>query len=284
MLPHILTRAGTLPARHPRDGEPLARGVVLVAPPDRHLAVDGGRARLLAGPKESGHRPAADVLLRSVAGSNGSRGAGVILSGTMDDGAAGLRAVRAAGGLALVQDPAQAAFPGMPRAAIEEADPQLIAPVAVLASRLCTWLHELPEDSPEIMVDTSDPEPAKDDLTALTCPECGGALWLHDDYGARRFRCRAGHTFSLDGMLLGKHAALEKALWAAVVALEEQADLTRQVMKRLEAGAHPARLERYQREVASAGERAGFLRELITELVREASATDDEADRDVCLT
>ena len=143
VLPHILSRAGPLPARHPEDGEPLAGGVILVAPPDRHLAVADGRARLLASPPERGHRPSADVLLRSVAAAFGEAGSGAVLSGTMDDGAAGLAAIRLAGGLALVQDPAEALFPGMPRAAIAQADPQLVAPLSALAVRLCAWLDEL---------------------------------------------------------------------------------------------------------------------------------------------
>ena len=142
VLPDILSRAGPLPARHPADGEPLAGRVILVAPPDRHLAVSGGRARLLADPPERGHRPSADVLLRSAAAAFGAACCGVVLSGTMDDGAAGLAAVRQAGGLALVQDPAEALFHGMPRAAIERADPQLVAPLATLAGRVGAWLGE----------------------------------------------------------------------------------------------------------------------------------------------
>jgi two-component system, chemotaxis family, protein-glutamate methylesterase/glutaminase len=147
VLPHILSRAGPLPARHPEDGEPLAGGVILVAPPDRHLAVADGRARLLTSPAEHRHRPSADVLLRSVAGAFGAAAGGAVLSGTMDDGAAGLAAIRRAGGLALVQDPAEALFPGMPRAAIEQADPQLVAPLSALAIRLCVRLGELGGDT-----------------------------------------------------------------------------------------------------------------------------------------
>jgi two-component system, chemotaxis family, protein-glutamate methylesterase/glutaminase len=142
VLPEILTRAGRLPARHPADGEFLAGGVILVASPDRHLAVSGIRARLLASPRERGHRPSADVLLRSAAAAFGPAYCGGVLSGTMDDGAAGLAEVRRAGGLALVQDPADALFPGMPRAAIKQADPQLVAPVSALAGPVGAWLAE----------------------------------------------------------------------------------------------------------------------------------------------
>jgi two-component system, chemotaxis family, protein-glutamate methylesterase/glutaminase len=219
ILPKILTRAGKLPARHPTDAEPLAAGVVMVAPPDRHMAVDRSQVRLLAGARENGHRPAADVLMRSVAENLGPRCAGVVLSGTMDDGAAGLSAVSAVGGLTLVQDPDEAAFPGMPSAAIEEAGPQFVGPVAALADRICDWLASLPDSPLESVMRPIGSADVADNgrLTPLTCPECGGTLWHHDKYGAQRYRCRVGHTFSADNRILGKQAATESALWPAIV-------------------------------------------------------------------
>lgn len=232
-LPQILARAGQLPARHPQDGERVRAGVILVAPPDRHLAVDDDQVRLLAGPRENGHRPSADLLLRSLAVNCQARCSGVVLSGTMDDGAAGLAAVRRVGGLALVQDPAEAAFPSMPQAAIEEAGPQFVRPVDTLAGHLTSWLAG---DDPEVPVPHAAVEATEDDpeLTPFTCFECGGSLWLRDDHGAQRLRCRVGHTFSVDGLQVDKQAALERALWAAVVALDERADLSRRITKRLE--------------------------------------------------
>ncbi|MGN6791079.1 MAG: chemotaxis protein CheB [Streptosporangiaceae bacterium] len=222
VLPAILSRVGRLPARHPADGEPLVEGTVYVAPPDRHMDVTATMVRAYAGPRENGHRPAADVLFRSVAEYFGPRSAGVVLSGTMDDGAAGLRAVRAVGGLTLVQDPSEAAFPGMPLAAIEEADPHAVGSVVELGEWLRKWISELPDfNKPQMTApDPTDPAPEAD-ITPLTCPECGGTLWQRSDYGAARFRCRVGHTFSADGLMVGKQAALESALWAAIVALDE---------------------------------------------------------------
>ena len=104
--------------------------------------MSGAQARILASPRDRGHRPSADVLLRSAATAFGAACCGVVLSGTMDDGAAGLAEVRRAGGLALVQDPADAPFSGMPLAAIEQADPQLVAPVSALAGVVGAWLAE----------------------------------------------------------------------------------------------------------------------------------------------
>jgi two-component system chemotaxis response regulator CheB len=282
VLPKILQRAGKLPARHPQDGERLPVGTILVAPPDRHLVVTDHRARLLMGPRENGHRPAADTLLRSVAEAYGPRSAGVILSGTLDDGAAGLRAVRTVGGMALVQDPEEAAFPNMPLAAIQEAEPQVVGPAADLAAHVCEWVAQLPELSPEASVSASVPYPDEDaDVTPMTCPECGGTLWLANSFGAQRFRCRVGHTFSFDGLMVGKQTVLEHALWAAVVALEERADLSQRIMKRLESSGRVTQLDRYRHDIESARERAAFLRGLIRDLVQEASTSYDESSNSV---
>jgi two-component system, chemotaxis family, protein-glutamate methylesterase/glutaminase len=274
VLPNILARAGKLPARHPHDGEAMTEGVILVAPPDRHMMVDDGVVGVRTGPRQNGHRPAADVLMRSVAEAFGEASAGVVLSGTMDDGAAGLRAIRTVGGLAVVQDPERAAFPGMPLAAIHEGQPHFVGPANALAERVLEWLDELlvTRAAPSL-APVEDPygEPGGEEmaeLTPLTCPECGGTLWHRDDYGAERYRCRVGHAFSADGLMLGKQTALESALWAAIVALEERAEVSRRIARRLELAGRSARLARYRADSAAAEQRAGVLRDLIRELIQ----------------
>ena len=112
-------------------------------------------------------------------------------------------------------------------------------------------------------------------LTPLTCPECGGTLWHHDDYGTQRYRCRVGHTFSASNLMLGKQAAIESALWAAIVALDERADLARRVAKRLEASGRISQVAHYRREIEAAEQRGGMLRGLVRDLVQGASISDD---------
>jgi two-component system chemotaxis response regulator CheB len=135
-LPAILGRAGPLRSAHARDDEPIEPGRILVAPPDRHLLVHDGRVRLSSGPFENLHRPAVDVLFRSAAINRDGCTVGVVLSGALDDGAAGLRTIALAGGLAVVQDPGDALFPSMPRSAIEAARVDHVLPADEIGRKL----------------------------------------------------------------------------------------------------------------------------------------------------
>ena len=117
-LPYILNRAGRLPAAHANDKDPIEPGRIYIAPPDFHLLLRKGHVRVLRGPRENNHRPAIDPLFRTAARAYGDRVVGIILSGTLDDGAAGLFAVKKRGGIAIVQNPADALFPDMPRNAM----------------------------------------------------------------------------------------------------------------------------------------------------------------------
>lgn len=253
VLPHILGRAGRLPSRHAEDGEPLEPGIVLVAPPDNHLTVRDGRVALGGGPKEWGHRPSGDRLLRSIALEAGDRAAGIVLSGMLDDGASGLRAIGSVGGLALVQDPREALFPAMPRAAIAAVAPDAVAPVARLAELLCGWADRL----------TETPSP-------FTCPDCGGSLWEEQLGGDKvRYRCRVGHAFSVSELVAEKADGFASALWSAVVALEERVDLMSSMAERYHTQGKPERAARYEETAQSAASEAKLLRRMIEDLNEE---------------
>lgn len=273
VLPDILARNTPLTVVPAHEGMALRRGLVVVAPPGQHLRVRGGGVALDAGPRENGHRPSADALFRSLAESWGRRAAGIVLSGTMDDGAAGLRVIGHAHGLTVVQDPAEADFPGMPRAAIAEAAPALVCPVAEMGEKLVAWMGELgPAEEEADPYSEDGPAGATmstSELSEFTCPECGGTLWLDGTYGAERYRCRVGHTFSPDGLLVGKQDALEAALWAAIVAIEERADVSRRLLRRLEGRISSIMLQRYRDDITQAAGRIAILRGLIDELLDE---------------
>lgn len=118
-LPQILSRAGPLRAIHPDAESRIEPGVIYVAPPDKHLLITYGKVITVRGPRENGHRPAVDPLFRSAAESYGSDVIGVVLSGNLDDGTAGLAAIKQQGGIAIVQSPKEALYQGMPVSAIE---------------------------------------------------------------------------------------------------------------------------------------------------------------------
>jgi two-component system, chemotaxis family, protein-glutamate methylesterase/glutaminase len=133
VLPGLMARRCALPVHHARDGEPLQSGEVLVAPPDHHLVVGDGRAEVGRGPREDGHRPAVDPLFRSIARRAGPAGIACVLSGLLDDGAAGLLEVVRRGGTAVVQDPDDALFDAMPRAALAQVPDAIVRPLARIA-------------------------------------------------------------------------------------------------------------------------------------------------------
>lgn len=300
VLPHILARTSALRVAQATTCTRLEAGTMLVAPPGQHLRVAGQHAVLDRGPRENGHRPSADALFRSVAEAFGPRAAGVVLSGTMDDGAAGLRQIAERGGFTVVQTPTEAAFPGMPAAAIAEARPDKVCPAEAIGPALATWIAglgppstaDLTHDEPGTAatadpldgLDTADPldgeerRPGDDaELSAFTCPECGGTLRVERSHGAERFRCRVGHAFSASGLLAGKQDALEAALWAAIVALEERVDLSRRLVRRL-AGTRPSRLARYREDIERATGRIELLRAVVDDLAREPFVDDGQAE------
>jgi two-component system chemotaxis response regulator CheB len=135
-LPRILDRSGPLPVVHPADGEPIVPGHIYVAAPDRHLTFAARCVHMDRGPPEHGNRPAADPMFRSAAGAFGPRVIGVVLTGSLRDGASGLEAIKRMGGLAVVQDPDEAPFPSMPRSAIKHVHVDRVVTIKNLANTL----------------------------------------------------------------------------------------------------------------------------------------------------
>ncbi|MGA2826485.1 MAG: chemotaxis protein CheB [Streptosporangiaceae bacterium] len=143
-LPGILDRSTALTARAAEYGETLTHGRVYVAPADHHVLIADGRIRLSRAPRQNGVRPAADPMFRSAARYGGPRVVAVVLSGTLDDAALGCAAVEQGGGRVLVQDPAEAAYPGMPANALAATQHAVALPVTDLA-RLAVQLVTGPE-------------------------------------------------------------------------------------------------------------------------------------------
>jgi two-component system, chemotaxis family, protein-glutamate methylesterase/glutaminase len=276
-LARILSRSGPLPAATARDGEPAEPGRIHVAPNDHHLLLLDGRLRLSHGPAENGHRPAVDPLFRSVARTAGPRAVGVVLSGSRDDGAAGLAAIVARGGTAVVQDPADALYPSMPLAALAQTRTEHVAPAVKLGGLLAELTAAVLTSAPALAADQLlDREVAMSELAPITsdefappagfgCPTCGGSLFQIDDGPVPRYRCRVGHAWSPESLLDEQAVALEGALWMALRALEEKAALSRRMA---ENGTHrrAGTGERFHNIATDADAAGATIRRLITRL------------------
>ena len=281
VLPAILTRAGRLPARQAWPDAEVRPGRILVAPPDHHVVVYDGRLTLSHGPRENGHRPAVDVLFRTAARTLGPRVVGVVLSGTLDDGTAGLVAIRSRGGVGVVQDPDDALHGAMPRNAIEGACPEHVLSVddmPMLLDRLVRQPVD-PYDAPpptelmELEAAMADLDPAAldnpdrpGDPSGLSCPECGGSLFNISEGGLVRFRCRVGHAWSPDSLAAQQSTALESALWMAMRSLEERAALTDDMASRAMERGHSMTAQGFQRERDEARSAALLVRDLIEDM------------------
>ena len=225
LLPQILTAAGSLPAMHPNDGEPIRNGRIFIAPPDKHLVLQRGHIHLSVGPKEQHHRPSINVTFRSAAQAYEDRVTGVILTGGLDDGTAGLWEIKRHGGVAVVQDPEEAVFSSMPLSALREVQTDYI----VRLSGMAQLIVRLATRGEEQKVSLGENMETEAKLTDLTCPDCRGTIWEVNRGGGHEYFCRVGHRYSAKAMLAEHFAAQEKALYAAIVALEEGASLASQL-------------------------------------------------------
>lgn len=238
VLPQVLNRAGTLHAAHAYDSEAIAPNRIYVAPPDRHLLIEEGRVRVTRGPKENRFRPAVDPLFRSAAYTYGNRVIGVILSGALDDGTAGLWTIKHRGGIAIVQDPLDAEVPSMPENAMREVAIDYSVPVSEMADLLVRLSQEvvaersevnMEEDKKtEIEIRIAAEESAFEsgimkfgELTPFTCPDCHGVLSTLKDGALTRFRCHTGHAYSADSLLTTVTENIEDSLYNAIRGVEE---------------------------------------------------------------
>lgn len=219
LLPSILDRLGPLPAGFANDGEKLTHGRIYIAPPDYHLAFDDGRIFLSHGPKENLQRPCINVMFRSAANTYGQRVSGVLLTGLLDDGAAGLWEIQQHGGATIVQDPEEATYPDMPQNAIRGLNVQYIVRLDEMASLLTRLATTNRENTP---LNPAQPVPEN---SAQTCPECGGAITSFRLGHMHEYRCHTGHRFGLHSFIAQKSASVEHALNAALAQSEELSDL-----------------------------------------------------------
>ncbi|WP_233208398.1 chemotaxis protein CheB [Pollutimonas subterranea] len=277
-LHRILARLTPMPVVVAEDGQALEAGTIYVASADRHLMLDEYGIRITRGPKECRVRPAIDVLFRSAAIVYGPRVTGARLSGALDDGTAGLWAIKDHGGRALVQEPAQAMYASMPESAIRHVDVDFVGPLETLAQQIAAMV-KIPIESPvkvsvekrhiienQIATAGNGIRAGVMDLgkvSRYTCPDCHGVLVQIEEGSVIRFRCHTGHAFSLKTLIAEVNAAIDSGLWDTLRALEERMMLLRQMADISEKAGVPQGAERCRRLADDAENRLKPLRELV---------------------
>lgn len=298
ILPQILDREGPLGVTHAVDGEPITYGHVYVAPPDNHLLVEPGRVRVVYGPRENRYRPAVDPLFRSAAVAYGPRVVGVVLTGALDDGTVGMIAVKRCGGVAVVQDPHEALYPGMPWSVMGSVKVDYcvrlaeVAPLLVRLSRepAAEGVFDVDEDlKTENRIAEQQVEPDEliesveklGKLSTFTCPECGGTLWELRDGDVLRFRCHVGHALSADSLMAEQTDGLETALWSAVRALEEKMALARRMAERSRRRNFERAARGFDEKAREAQQQAEIVRQLLLSARDEPKPEESEAEEEV---
>jgi two-component system chemotaxis response regulator CheB len=254
-LPDILQKSTSMLVLQASDGSPIREGTIYVAPPDRHLIVSEGHIHLSRGPKEGLQRPSINVAFRSIAAAYGNRALAILLSGMLDDGAAGIWEIGRREGVTIVQDPAEAPFPSMPLNALNDA----IVHHTLRVSEIGPLLVRLAGEEVQSSQGRTVPERSMERFSGLTCPECRGPLYEngHPD----EFRCRVGHVLSLKTLFDEHTSTQERKLYEAAVALEEGADLA----ERMAFASNPEEMDDFKAEAKQLRGAAGVIRKLIEE-------------------
>jgi two-component system chemotaxis response regulator CheB len=274
LLPNILRRFTKLPVAHAQHAEPVVNGRLYVAPPGYHLSMKPGMVEVSYGPRENRHRPSIDVLFRAAAETYGPRVIGVVLSGMLDDGSAGLVAIRKRGGLAVVQDPTDALYPDMPSNALASAGADHCVPVSRLGFLLNESVGTAKEDR-AVHAETKAEqtggaainrnEHSSGTASDFSCPDCGGVLRrIEEGEKPSRFRCRVGHAFSEQSLLAAQSDKLEEALWSALRIIQEKTETARVLRQHARARNFKLALQKFDKQIIDLESDAKIIRDLLT--------------------
>jgi two-component system chemotaxis response regulator CheB len=259
----LLRRLGRNQAFAPKlaeNHEPFKRGRAYIAPPDSHLLLKKTTVLITKGARENRHRPGIDPLFRSAAVAHGARVIGVVLTGLLDDGTAGLGAIQRCGGVTVVQDPKDAAYSAMPQSAIDNLKVDFCVPLdemGALIAKLVSQPHGKTKTAPhDIRTEAVIAERVLSDieqvnglgeLVPYNCPNCGGVLWELDGAGKKRYRCHTGHSFTRQTLLTSQSEKIEEVLWISLRMFEERRNLLISLIRTEDRGAvkrsHASRLK-----------------------------------------
>lgn len=274
LMPELIAGGCPLDVGEARDGEAIVPRSVRLAPSDQHLLVDGTQLRLLRGPKEHHSRPAVDPLFRSAALAHTSKVIGVVLTGHLDDGTAGLQSIKAAGGVAVVQDPASAFAPGMPRSALRHVAvdhcvglaelPALLTALAASPPRAAESLQPLDMARHELDLSLKRGNPMEHlsrigAPSPFACPDCHGGLWQLQGSNPTRFRCHTGHAYTIRSLQDAMGTMADDAGWSALRAVQERQALLHQMLASVDAVDDTER-ERLRAAIAVLDQQASLMR------------------------
>lgn len=278
----------TVALRHAQKLEP---GKMYFPPPDCHLVVEPGHVRATKGPKENRFRPAIDPLFRTAAQVFGPAAIGVILTGNLDDGTAGLAAIKRLGGRAIVQDPRDALFPAMPQSAMGHVNVDYCVPLAQIAPLLVELTGQLvtaatvpipPELETEVRIDRQEESPVAAGLEQIarpsrfTCPDCHGVLLQIVDGNRIRFRCHTGHGYSIDSLLASYSEQIEGSLWNAIRSLEETALFLDELTRHARVASTVGDADDFASRAADARKDSAAIRQIVSDRGALVAATSDE--------
>lgn len=292
ILPQLLSSAGMLPASHARDGERIEKGRIYVAPPNFHLLLDKEHVLVKKGPKENRFRPSIDALFRSAAYIHRSRVVSIVLSGMLDDGTAGMWAVKRLGGYCIVQDPAEAICPAMPGSVLDHVDVDRVMPVSAMGELLKQLSQEHIEPEPGLSSNEAERIATEVSIAAeengfemgildmakpthYTCPECSGSLVEISEGSIKRYRCHTGHAFSQEALLAGAAKSVEDSMWHTIRGLEEVIMLLEESAKQFREAGNPFKAQAFEKNSRDLRQRSNEIRQLIFELNRFGENQDE---------
>ena len=240
-----LGRHKAFQAKLAKEGERFKRGRIYVAPPDNHLLIKSDRMLVRKGARENRNRPGIDPMFRSAAVAHGARVIGVILTGMLDDGTAGMNAIKRCGGTTVVQDPKEAAYPGMPQSVIDNVGVDHCVTLDAMSELLTTLVLKprttrarIPADirseaeiAERVLSDIGQVEGLGDQVP-YNCPDCGGPLWEMKTPKVKRYRCHTGHSFTQQSLLAGQSDKIEEILWISLRMFEERKNLLTSMAKK----------------------------------------------------
>ena len=278
-LPALLNKVSKLRVAFAQDREAIEVGRIYLAPPDFHLMLESDRVRVIKGPRENRMRPAIDPLFRSAAVNYRSYATGIILTGMLDDGTAGLQAIKACGGITIAQKPEDAEYSSMPESAIANVEVDYIVPLQNIAEILRKRVRQTPAIITEVPADLLLEMPISENAitspqtmakigqpVAHSCPSCGGPLWQIDNDKTLRYRCHVGHAFTGLSLVEEQNETTEKALWVALRTLEERSRLLKSMSDRYAQKGSNSLAEIHIERANEAAEHAVLIRNLIRDL------------------